>query len=135
MKKTVLSLLCMLLCLLLFSGCRQEPAPSVSAQELTELLVQECKVESAMFLDKPAAMNYLGLEDAVCTDAFGFQALDSALPQIGFVLVCPDALRAKEAKEALETILKARIEQCHNYSPSDLEIAEQCRVVKRGLWL
>ena len=132
MKKTVL----FLLCLLLLSGCaREEIAPAVSAGELTALLVQECGVEGASLLDRSETLKYLGLEDGVCTDAAGFQALDTALPQLGFILVCPDAESEKEAEQALEALLQQRLEQCRSYSPADLAVTEKCRVEHRGAWL
>ena len=132
MKKSAL----FLLCLLLLSGCaREEITPAVSAGELTALLVQECGAEGAALLDRSAALAYLGLEDGVCTDAAGFQALDTAMPQLGFILVCPDPQSEKEAEQALETVLRQRMEQCRSYSPADLAVAEECRVEHRGAWL
>lgn len=129
-------LLPLLLCTLLLFGCgRADTTPSVSAGELLEMIVQQSGVENASFSETEDTLLLLGLEEGSCTEASGFQAMDGAMPQQGFILVCSDSASVKSAVSALEQLLSVRMEQSRAYSPADYAVAEKCRVATRGLWV
>lgn len=123
------------LCLFLCACGGEAPAPPVSAGELTALLLQECGAEAPVISEKDQTLSLLGLEESVCSDAASFQAMDTAMPAQGYILLCCDAAGVKEAESALQSVLEERLEQSRAYSPADYAATQKCRVEVRGLWV
>lgn len=149
MKKTVLSLLALLLLFCLLTACGNsgiiEPdvtavpsdAPAAPGELDTGRLKEAMldKLTEPLELTAESINELYFLDAADVTNAFGFTAMGGVFPDELIVVQATDDAAKARITEKLEERLADVKEQSRSYDEENFALAQSCRVLEKDLWV